>query len=256
MIIKKGDKGLNIYFIDELFNTITLFINMLEYNCYYPLEDKVFDGELEYKVKLFQEALDLTCDGIIGPVTQRKLIETIIKFMEGDFDSFYKINEDLKEAPLYKDLFKVFSDFRESDWAQKNLILCDLSKVKDQYEHVKLGWELNIPAFQRKDGSFGFYCHKKVANKFQKVFIDIAKNNLAKEIKTFDGCWHVRWKRKSKTWSTHSWGIAIDLNAFENRMGTKGNIHPRIVEIFKEHGFTWGGDWEHPDPMHFQYCRE
>ena len=45
--------------------------------------------------------------------------------------------------------------------------------------------------------------------------------------------------------SRHTWGIAIDIN-------TKSKYHPRVVEIFKEWGFAWGGTWTSPDPMHFE----
>jgi hypothetical protein len=28
-----------------------------------------------------------------------------------------------------------------------------------------------------------------------------------------------------------------------------------IVDIFKVRGFSWGGDWETPDAMHFQAAK-
>ena len=45
--------------------------------------------------------------------------------------------------------------------------------------------------------------------------------------------------------SRHAWGIAIDIN-------TKSGYPPRIVEIFNEWGFAWGGTWTSPDEMHFE----
>ena len=45
--------------------------------------------------------------------------------------------------------------------------------------------------------------------------------------------------------SRHTWGIAIDIN-------TRSNYHPRVVEIFNDWGFAWGGTWTSPDPMHFE----
>ena len=45
--------------------------------------------------------------------------------------------------------------------------------------------------------------------------------------------------------SRHAWGIAIDIN-------TKTGYKPRIVEIFNDWGFAWGGTWTSPDPMHFE----
>ena len=45
--------------------------------------------------------------------------------------------------------------------------------------------------------------------------------------------------------SRHAWGIAIDIN-------TISGYPPRIVEIFNEWGFAWGGTWTSPDEMHFE----
>ena len=43
--------------------------------------------------------------------------------------------------------------------------------------------------------------------------------------------------------SRHAWGIAIDIN-------TKSGYPPRVVEIFNDWGFAWGGTWTSPDEMH------
>lgn len=100
------------------------------------------------------------------------------------------------------------------------------------------------------------YCHKLLAPVFLDVFDAIRRENLRGEIRTFGGCFSYRPKRAGSKLSTHSWAIAIDINPETNAMGTKGNMHPGIVEIFEEHGFKWGGDWpaRSKDPMHFQYC--
>ena len=45
--------------------------------------------------------------------------------------------------------------------------------------------------------------------------------------------------------SRHAWGIAIDINV-------KSGYHPRVVEIFNNWGFAWGGTWTSPDEMHFE----
>tara|TARA_B100001057_G_scaffold376264_1_gene381327 strand:+ start:88822 stop:89967 length:1146 start_codon:yes stop_codon:yes gene_type:complete len=45
--------------------------------------------------------------------------------------------------------------------------------------------------------------------------------------------------------SRHAWGIAIDIN-------TISGYPPRVVEIFNDWGFAWGGTWTSPDEMHFE----
>lgn len=73
----------------------------------------------------------------------------------------------------------------------------------------------------------------------------------------FAGCWNPRFIRSASGApsgvSRHSWGAAVDLNARSNPLGTLGTQDPRLVEIMIDWGFTWGGDWLFPDPMHFEY---
>jgi peptidoglycan hydrolase-like protein with peptidoglycan-binding domain len=102
------------------------------------------------------------------------------------------------------------------------------------------------------------YCHRLIGPILQKVFAEIITAGLTEEIRTYNGCFCPRHKNHnpSKPMSVHSWGIAIDLNAATNGVGTDGDMHPGIVDIFERNGFTWGGRWTKPakDPMHFQYC--
>jgi hypothetical protein len=71
----------------------------------------------------------------------------------------------------------------------------------------------------------------------------------------YGGCFNFRVKRGGKDLSTHAWGIAIDLNPHIAPYGEQGNQPDFIIEAFVKRGFEWGGNWEHPDPMHFQACR-
>ena len=75
------------------------------------------------------------------------------------------------------------------------------------------------------------------------------ESDLSREqFKTSGGCYAPR--RISRfdaggSISRHAWGIAIDIN-------TKTGYKPRIVEIFNDWGFAWGGTWTSPDAMHFE----
>jgi len=99
-------------------------------------------------------------------------------------------------------------------------------------------------------------CHSELRRIFAAVFREIESRNLHSRIRTFGGCYNFRTKRSGGKLSTHCWGIAIDLNPETNRMGSLGDMHPDVIEVFREHGFKWGGDWpgRSKDPMHFQFC--
>ncbi|MEO8134053.1 MAG: M15 family metallopeptidase [Betaproteobacteria bacterium] len=99
-------------------------------------------------------------------------------------------------------------------------------------------------------------CHKLIAPLLQAVFADIVANGLQQSVKTYGGGYNWRMKRGQAKPSTHSWGIAIDLNARTNAMGTAGDMNPKLVDLFESYGFVWGGRWSgrYKDPMHFQYC--
>ncbi|ODT79838.1 hypothetical protein ABS71_00730 [bacterium SCN 62-11] len=96
--------------------------------------------------------------------------------------------------------------------------------------------------------------HKKIADRLKKTFDEINAAGLSDEIKTFDGSYNARKKRGGSTWSVHSWGLAIDLNAGQYPMGTSASAtSPRfkqIAQIFARNGFYQLGS----DPMHFQFA--
>lgn len=71
----------------------------------------------------------------------------------------------------------------------------------------------------------------------------------------FAGCWNPRLISPGGAVSRHAWGIAVDLNAAANPTGTAPAQDARAVRVLQRWGFTWGGPWLVPDPMHFEYAR-
>lgn len=69
------------------------------------------------------------------------------------------------------------------------------------------------------------------------------------------GCFNPRLKRGIDQLSLHSWGAAVDLNADTNPLGGPGDMPQSWVNIWEAVGWTWGGRWRRPDPMHFQWAR-
>jgi hypothetical protein len=101
-----------------------------------------------------------------------------------------------------------------------------------------------------------FRCHKLLVETLETVFIDIRNEGLEPDLYSFGGCFSFRPQRTGNKLSTHSWGIAVDLNSESNRQGSAGDMNPGIVSVFRDAGFEWGGDWagRSRDPMHFQFC--
>jgi D-alanyl-D-alanine carboxypeptidase len=52
--------------------------------------------------------------------------------------------------------------------------------------------------------------------------------------------------------SNHSFGIAVDINALTNPLGTAGDMPEEVVRQWEAEGGEWGGDWQRPDPMHYE----
>lgn len=84
---------------------------------------------------------------------------------------------------------------------------------------------------------------------------DVEAAGLGDEIHTYSGCYAARTVARSPTAppSQHAYGAAIDINAPENPYGATPTMDPKVVTIFKEWGFLWGGDFLTPDGMHFEY---
>jgi hypothetical protein len=58
--------------------------------------------------------------------------------------------------------------------------------------------------------------------------------------------------RGESTKSNHAFGIAVDVNALANALGTTGDMPEEVVRQWEVEGGEWGGDWSRPDPMHFE----
>jgi len=101
-----------------------------------------------------------------------------------------------------------------------------------------------------------FYGNKYIANSVIEAFEDILKEfgiDYIREngLDEYGGCFMDRMSRGSTMKSVHAWGLAVDYMPSRGEMGEKPDIPKKVVEIFKKHGFLWGGDWSRPDGMHF-----
>ena len=96
------------------------------------------------------------------------------------------------------------------------------------------------------------YCNRDLMQPLSRAFKALIDTEHVKELKTWDGCFNIRKKRGLASMSLHSWGIAIDVNAFENGLNQTPKFSPGFVKCFTDNGFDWGGTWKRKDGMHFQ----
>lgn len=106
------------------------------------------------------------------------------------------------------------------------------------------------------------YCNKDMVKPLTKAFKALIKTGAVDELKTWDGCFNIRKIRGGNLPSLHSWGLAIDVNAFSNPLGynrqqiiAKGLIplSEKFLDCFRKNGFDCGADWKsRPDFMHIQ----
>ena len=96
-------------------------------------------------------------------------------------------------------------------------------------------------------------CHRLMWEPLEGALNQIVAEGLqdslsVEEFRTSGGCYAPRRINRfdaGGSISRHAWGIAIDIN-------TKSGYPPRVVEIFNDWGFAWGGTWTSPDEMHFE----
>jgi len=114
------------------------------------------------------------------------------------------------------------------------------------------------PPFELRDGRGRpvsvIYCHRLVVPALRRVLEDLAARDMCHLVNSFDGCFvprHMGWDPR-RPLSRHAWGIAVDVNARLFPYGSRARQNQRLIAAFARQGFTWGGDWRMPDPMHFE----
>ena len=129
-----------------------------------------------------------------------------------------------------------------------------------------LPYEMVI-AWNTKQKVRSFSCHRLVKEPLERIFTRTLEHYGYEKIKEmrlhyFGGCLNVRRVRGGSSWSTHSWGIAIDLDPDRNqlrwdrkRASFAKPEYKKFWEFVYDEGFISLGIERDYDWMHFQAAR-
>jgi hypothetical protein len=96
-------------------------------------------------------------------------------------------------------------------------------------------------------------CHREIIEPVRAAMQELVDRGAEHVIDDYAGCWAPRTAGTTGPPSSHAWGMAIDFNARANPYGAEPSQPEILVEVMADHGFLWGGDWDVPDAMHFEY---
>ena len=123
---------------------------------------------------------------------------------------------------------------------------------------MRIAWDTKVKVNKMR-------CHKDVADAFLNVFKELLavysyQRIVELGIDLYGGCFNYRKMRGGTSWSTHSWGIAIDLDPARNTLKETAKTarfaraeYKDMIDIFYKHGFISLGREKNFDFMHFQY---
>lgn len=107
-------------------------------------------------------------------------------------------------------------------------------------------------------------CHKKVLVPLMRALSDIGSRftdhpEIRDEAEDYGGCFNFRLKRGGSSYSLHSYGAAIDLdaddNSFRDSWPMQSDMPLEIMEAFARQGAIGGGWAWGFDAMHFQFTK-
>ncbi len=201
----------------------------------------LFGPRTQAALKAFQARQGLAADGIYGPNTRAALGHALAT---GSLDVFEPKPESPKTPPA------------------STTTPASTSGQFPQVPHGRAGIERvfgkpgqHLVTAQLPMGPGGkvinVRLHEKLVPVMTAMLAEAQQKGLLKDIHSWDGMYNYRTKRgvAGSNLSTHSWGIAFDINASEGR---RGKVSPELAAVFQKYGFTWGKSFN--DEMHFQYA--
>ena len=139
------------------------------------------------------------------------------------------------------EIVAIFGSIDDLAFEDKNIVLFDLP-----YPLIYTGKEVKRSR-----------CHCLLVEVFQEIFQEIKNKGLEDEAKNFGGIYARRSIRDRPSFpSTHSFGIAIDLEPQKYPLGSDKRMPEELIKTFEQWGFFYGGDFKsRKDPQHFQYAK-
>ena len=189
---------------------------------------------------------DLTIDGLLGPATCAHVAERL--GVTRDRRRVRTPSGDPPPVPTPANVRSTYGHFRyEADPRQRGAIIIERQWVKSNITSVKLHSGRTIQT------------HSLIAREVKDLFREACQRSGYTPERV--GCWvprHKMWDPE-RSLSTHAWGVAVDfdprLNKYGAKSGTPLHDNPEFVQVWTDAGWTWGGYWRTPDPMHFQRTR-
>jgi len=101
--------------------------------------------------------------------------------------------------------------------------------------------------------------NKHAAEALRSAFREIEEKGLLKLVLSWNGSYNPRVERGGSELARHALGTAFDINFANNVIGAvpapagaMGSVR-ELVPIFEKHGFEWGGKYDRPVGMHFEF---
>lgn len=229
------------------------------------IADGIFGPNTEKATRDFQQNHGLTPDGIVGTYTLTRAGMIGFGLVKNPAD---ENPEGIHWPP--KPAFKSWSQHEYCNhcgtfsWKLKPgentgrelMITCNWES--ENLVYIDTPFLQNLPPYHTKR----IQVHKKAANQFEQLFRHWELDGLANLLLSYDGGYNPRMIRGSENKiSSHSYGIAFDINAAWNPLGVippkvnqTGSVR-NLVEIAHAHGFYWGGHFSRYDGMHFEVAR-